>query len=586
MVLSSTKIEHRALNALEAIIDEHRTMDHQFNGNDKEMSWDGYIWLFKINNGQQSKSNFEGRVPVQIKGHNDETIKYLNKNRVTYPVTLDDLNAFATEKGVLYFQIFMKDTTVEIFYSSLFPSKIADYLEKAKKRKNISSISIPFVKLEKNSEKLFEIVKQFNAEAIKQGSVYTPIVQDRIRIDDLDKVKTVNLSVVGASNSYDALLRLSSGDICIYGKTEGDKYFRPIEWVDQTKFVVGHDVKQSISIGGEEFYHEYRCVADSEGGMVIIPSPNLELRITEKKFNFKIVSPIAQLSVDARFLLMLKEAKSYSIAGHIFHISDVSLSNGFEEKLRYIVDLNSTLEMIGLKLDKPISSYSDLEHRQLVRLVNLRNGAYNQQLSEEYSKYLWKFGEKIVPLLIIKANDHVTLVNTVYTNQYAIYLPNEKTGDQRGYMMPLFVYQDAETLSNLYYYDYEALQGQLDNCEVNDVTSGALIECVLLMINVFDLCKNEHFLSLADHLLSRLKDVVEEAVYSLNSLQIKKRLSPLDKDDYAILERIQIDDPQVLFGKNVLFGNREEASRCFNMMSAEDQEKYKTYPIFNLYQML
>ena len=169
MALSSTKIEHRALNALEAIIDEHQTMDHQFNGNDKEMSWDGYIWLFKINNGQQSKSNFEGRVPVQIKGHNDETIKYLNKNRVTYPVALDDLNAFATEKGVLYFQIFMKDTTVEIFYSSLFPSKIADYLEKARKRKNVSSISIPFVKLEKDSKKLFEIVKQFSLKFRQSG---------------------------------------------------------------------------------------------------------------------------------------------------------------------------------------------------------------------------------------------------------------------------------------------------------------------------------------------------------------------------------------------------------------------------------
>ena len=89
-----------------------------------------------------------------------------------------------------------------------------------------------------------------------------------------------------------------------------------------------------------------------------------------------------------------------------------------------------------------------------------------------------------------------------------------------------------------------------------------------------------------DSYIVYMPDVVEDAVYSLNLLQIKKRLSPLDKDDYAILESIQTDDPQVLFGKNVLFGNREEASRCFNMMSAEDQEKYKTYPIFNLYQML
>lgn len=77
-VPSSTKTEQRAVNALETIIDEHSTMIHQFNGNDKEMSWDGYIWLYKKNDGAQSKSNFDGRVSVQIKGHNDPQHKFLN----------------------------------------------------------------------------------------------------------------------------------------------------------------------------------------------------------------------------------------------------------------------------------------------------------------------------------------------------------------------------------------------------------------------------------------------------------------------------------------------------------------------------
>ena len=40
---STTKIEKRALNTLESVIDEHPTMDYSFNSDDKEMSWDGYI---------------------------------------------------------------------------------------------------------------------------------------------------------------------------------------------------------------------------------------------------------------------------------------------------------------------------------------------------------------------------------------------------------------------------------------------------------------------------------------------------------------------------------------------------------------
>ena len=49
-LISSNIIEHRAINALEAIIDEHSTMDHQISANDKEMSWDGCIWIYQKNN--------------------------------------------------------------------------------------------------------------------------------------------------------------------------------------------------------------------------------------------------------------------------------------------------------------------------------------------------------------------------------------------------------------------------------------------------------------------------------------------------------------------------------------------------------
>ena len=87
MKISSTKTEHRAINALKAIIDEHSTMEHQINENDKEMSWDGFISLYKENNGDQSKPNFDARVPVQIKGHHDPEHKYIGKSGIIPSVT-------------------------------------------------------------------------------------------------------------------------------------------------------------------------------------------------------------------------------------------------------------------------------------------------------------------------------------------------------------------------------------------------------------------------------------------------------------------------------------------------------------------
>lgn len=47
MDLPKAKIEDRAIRALENIVDDHFTMQSQFNRLDKEMSWDGYIEIFK-----------------------------------------------------------------------------------------------------------------------------------------------------------------------------------------------------------------------------------------------------------------------------------------------------------------------------------------------------------------------------------------------------------------------------------------------------------------------------------------------------------------------------------------------------------
>ena len=59
---------------------------------------------------------------------------------------------------------------------------------------------------------------------------------------------------------------------------------------------------------------------------------------------------------------------------------------------------------IGFDFDVNIklSDCTDEQQTQLVKLVNLRLGAYNSQLQDGLSKYIWKFGDKCVPLLILK----------------------------------------------------------------------------------------------------------------------------------------------------------------------------------------
>lgn len=150
------------------------------------------------------------------------------------------------------------------------------------------------------------------------------------------------------------------------------------------------------------FYTQYKCIADSNGGMVLVVSPNLEIRLTENKFNFKIQTSLKEVSRDAQFLLGLKSTNSFIIEGHSFQYTNLNMPLEFEKQLRYIVDLFNTLKMIDFDVNIKLSDCTDEQQTQLVKLVNLRLGAYNSQLQDGLSKYIWKFGDKCVPLLILK----------------------------------------------------------------------------------------------------------------------------------------------------------------------------------------
>lgn len=143
MNVPNSKIENRALNALENIIDAHNTMSHQFNSLDKEMSWDGFILIYKDDEGNTDKANFDAEVRVQIKGHIDDPEenknkkqKYLGRKRITYSVDLCDLEIYAKDGGCLYFEIFMSSDGKkrEIFYASLYPSILKKYIDEKNKK--------------------------------------------------------------------------------------------------------------------------------------------------------------------------------------------------------------------------------------------------------------------------------------------------------------------------------------------------------------------------------------------------------------------------------------------------------------------
>lgn len=601
MNVSNSKIENRALNALENIIDAHNTMSHQFNSLDKEMSWDGSILIFKDNEGGTDKANFDDEVRVQIKGHIDDPAKnksgkweYLGRRRITYPVDLIDLEIYSKGGGVIYFEIFMSSDgkKKEVFYASLYPSILKKYIDEKEKRlakKKIRpknpTLSVVFTRLENNEDVLYKIVKQFSIEKRKQGTGEVALVKDMIMLKDLDKVKSISATAVGIDDELGLLKRFAAGDICFYGKTEGNPYERPIEWAKDAKFIMRKDVQQSIFIEDTMYYEQYEWEGTSDGEIVLIPSPNLRLDLSDGKFNFKCKTGIRELKRDAEFLLSAMKSTAFKINDIDFSYVNPAMPKGLEDELKFYLDLDEVLSMIELDFDKPLKDVDEKELKQLTDLVHVKKGLKNNLLTEKIHTYNWMFGDKYVPVIVIRHDDDEEndLYNAIYTK---VLRATVSGGDGKYFRIPLFENIDIYVIKRLYRYDYEWLKKQIDGADVNEYTTEYLNQAGLNLISIFDENKDYKALELAQYQFDKIEELEKDKPYFIiNVLQLKKRRESLTEQDTQKLREVAVtSDLQISFGMNVLLEDNDKATQVFDKMDKETQEFIKKCPIYYLYE--
>ena len=601
MNVPNLKIENRALNALENIIDAHNTMSYQFNSLDREMCWDGSILIYKDNEGNTDKSNYDNEARVQIKGHIDDPMKnksrkkdYLGKQRITYPVKLTDLKVYSKDGGVIYFEIFMSSDgkESEIFYASLYPSILKKYIDekekklaKKKTQPNDPSINIVFTRLEKNEKILYNIVKQFSIEREKQGTGEVALVRDMIMLKDIDKVQSISATAVGTDDGFGILKRLCAGDICCYGKTEGNPYERPIEWARDAKFIIRQDVGQSIFIGDTLYYEKYEVERTSDNEISLIPSKNLRIDLSNGIFRFKAVTGIKELKRDAEFLLNISKSTALKINETTFPITDLQITKEFENKLKFYIDINEVLSMIEVDFDKPIKDMGENVLRQLTDLIRMKKGLKNHLLTEKSHIYNWSLEDRYVPVVVTRHDDDEEndLRNAIYTKDLQVATTD---GKQNYFKVPLFEGIDTHVLQKLYRYDYDWLKKQIDDADVNEYTTEYLNQAALKLISIFDENKDDKALELAQYQFDKIKDMENDKPYFIiNVLQLKKRRGNFTEQDIEKLREFANDsDVQISFGAKVLLGDRNGAEREFLKMDRETQALIKTYPIFCLYE--
>ena len=126
----------------------------------------------------------------------------------------------------------------------------------------------------------------------------------------------------------------------------------------------------------------------------------------------------------------------------------------------------------------------------------------------------------------------------------------------------------------------------LGNVRITLYNIHLLMENSLILINVYDINGDAHFLDLAEYILKKIEPYVQMDLLLLNKMQIKKRRTGFSDEDITILSGIDSEEIHVLFGENVLLENKLQAKKCFECFTKEEKDRYMQFPIYELYKRI
>lgn len=577
----NTKIEKKAIHTLENIIDECDYLDNSFNSMDKELSWDGNIYLYKEK--KFSNHTLSKRIPVQIKGHMDQDGKEINKKNIQYQVYLDVLNNYYTDCGVLYFKIVLSEKRREIFYSILYPSKIKTLLEEARRKGNKKSINVTLFKMKKNSEELFRICKQFEYESIKQGSGKGQIVPRSVNFKDLVGSEKITATAIGINNPYDFFKKAAIGDVCFYVNREESDIAYPIQIPKGTTLSMKQTIENTVKIEDDVYYEQYNAIASSDDSIIIELSKNLKIDIIKGEIEIKGNSSLDEFCKDCRFLYKMINNSVLEIGEDKLHYGNFKFDDIFRTELDIYNSIYEICKMTNIKILDNVQNLTKNDNNELVKLSNIYKGKYVFEQDVLYYYNLEILG-KVYPLLINKDKEgNISFINRVYESKYQGHI----IYDNKHYKVPMFSDMSGEILAKLYKYDYADLYYQIDNSQFNKYTYQTLNNIALCFINAFDITENIKLLDIAEYIFKKLidnKDNSNEVI--LNSIQVKKRRNKMTYDDINFLKNLarKTDNTKLFCGIYALLDEKELARKYFYYLDEEEKNNFKKYPIYKYLQ--
>lgn len=582
--MNSVKIETKAILVLRNVIWFHSLMHDFIKDNDKEPSWDGYIYLYKDKN---LKADEIRRVPVQVKGYNNQDL--LNRRWIQYPIEYKHLRNYKHDGGVFYIVVVISDdgNTSAIYYNHLTPIKLSEILKDSESKLPDQRKNITLQKLTGNeSDNLYRLLYQFHIDCEKQGRGNNEIIKKAININNISQVDSLQAVSFTAKTEADLFKELIKGDISLYGHRADFDMWLPFEYSFQRKMIIKkiNKKEQFIGIDGINYYNSYviEQQAKESNNVIIRVSDNLVIDIKNGKFHFEAKGTLESLLNDIEFIKALQKGKSLYIDNIKLELGNVKIQRNLRNILNNILDLSNAFTEIGFVCTKKFADFTDENWKSINQLLNIYHRYLRPKKGSKEAWHIWYWDDKIVPVYFFILEDgSIEVVNWLTTTKHYLFI--NKNGNE--YKIPNFYLFKRDILEKLYDIEKNFWFKHIDSIEITENIIEEMFLAFIELVAAYDITKKDVYFEVAENIIDKvLKIFPENEIGIINKMQLSKRKRDLTEDEMLKLEAIE-DKSNITMIKcaaNILLENRRKAQKLLAELSEEEQSLFKNFPIYNL----
>lgn len=586
-------IETLSVNAVRDSVVVSDYLDQFIADNDKEPSWDGFVYIY--NDKSKKKGRLKGRVPVQIKGteNNDHS-----KEEISFPVLITDLNNYLYDGGIVFFVVYIDSTgsKKQIYYAELPPIMIRVLLSEAKGH---TSKNIKLKRFPDDPNRKAMIFLNCLQNRQKQASFCNADLQSIEELASNGVLEGISLSVPTVEG-IDPVTALLSNDVYLYANIKGSAIPQPIELIPRD-LIAFEERPALIGVGTRGFYSKVTLIRDAKRvttkiGQSFTICANEETQTVN--MSYKSSDSLRTLAIDLDFLLSFIENKGFQYNGIEFPYDENCADftrfdiTAQKQRLTYVKKVVKTLDCLGCKKDINIKSLTQNDWNNLSRLVR---AITDKEPVDGLKKGLplagyWDVGDLhfALCLLPVEGKDGSYRMYDLFRTDLSLYYKNQN-GDQ----VPAsqYIVFHADELLKTDNLRYEALLPSFQKIERHSEVMGMANAFMLELIKAFDKASDRKELietaaSFSEWLDNATEEELPYDVRLLNKLQIEKRMGGLSidriKELYRIVETPNIRE-DILVGAYLLLGQQTAAEIHFAKMNQQLQEDFKTYPIYHFW---